>query len=229
VVDRRFVVTRSRCRWRCGPVDRSMRPRRRSFFVSSGKLPSHILTIWMAQVVQDHQGIVPSTAGRGQVGGQPVCVVGVYQRVRMMVAIPDQVSQLACAPIASNGLGVIPQLAGTVSQAVTGSRLADLVAELSAGRYGLLTQVDSRWISPILREYQPTTFRARPCPARLQPSLPQLAAHVTIRRTLLPSQRSPWPRPEARTGGSAQRTCRFERRRSRHRHPEAHGRCPAHP
>jgi hypothetical protein len=27
-----------------------MRPRRRSFFVSSGELPSHILTIWMAQV-----------------------------------------------------------------------------------------------------------------------------------------------------------------------------------
>jgi hypothetical protein len=66
-------------------------------------------------------------------------------------------------------------------------------------------------------------------PARLWPSSPQLAAHVTIRRTLLPSPRSPWPRPEPRTGGSAQRTCRFERRRSRHRHPEAHGRCPAHP
>ena len=71
MVDRRFAVTRSRCRWRCGPVDRSMRPRRRSFFVSSGKLPSHILTIWMEQVVQDHQGAVPRTAGRGQVGGQP--------------------------------------------------------------------------------------------------------------------------------------------------------------
>jgi hypothetical protein len=29
--------------------------------------------------------------------------------------------------------------------------------------------------------------------------------------------------------GSAQRTCRFERRRSRHAHPEAPCRCPAHP
>jgi hypothetical protein len=36
-----------------------MRPRRRSFFVSSAKLPSHILTIWTAQVVQDHQGVQP--------------------------------------------------------------------------------------------------------------------------------------------------------------------------
>lgn len=72
-----------------------------------------------------------------------MCVADVYRRVRMMVAIPDQVSQLTCAPIASDGPGVVPQLASTVSQAVPGSRLADLVAELSAERYGLLTQVDS--------------------------------------------------------------------------------------
>jgi hypothetical protein len=35
--------------------------------------------------------------------------------------------------------------------------------------------------------------------------------------------------PEARTGGIAQRINRFERRDSRHRHPEAHCRYPAHP
>jgi hypothetical protein len=109
-------------------VDHSMRPRRRSFFVSSGKLPSHILTIWMAQVVPDHQGVVASTAARGQVDDQSVCVAGVYQRVRMMVAIPDQVSQLACAQGsapedgARNILAKLPGPCRVSSQASNGAR-----------------------------------------------------------------------------------------------------------
>jgi hypothetical protein len=48
-------------------------------------------------------------------------------------------------------------------------------------------------------------------PARLWPSSPQLAGHVNIRRMLL-RHRAPKPYPVARTDGSAQRTCRFERR-----------------
>lgn len=59
-------------------------------------------------------------------------------------------------------------------------------------------------------------------PAGLWPPSPQLAGHANIRRALPSSLRRPWPRPEPRTDGSAQRISASNAGGSRHRYLEAH-------
>jgi hypothetical protein len=170
-----------------------MRPRRRSFFVSSAKLPSHILTIWMAQVVQDHQGVQPELPAAAR-----YCPLQRHAAARNLCPRTAPRQRRPGSPLpAAPGRG--PSPAHT--------------APVRARPYPVLGNPRRvRAPGPAVAALAPAC-RARQYPPR--------AAAVTARS---PSVALKLVQTGAPSGFAASTAGG-----SRHRHPEAHGRCPAHP